>query len=174
MFSKFLKYIIEKLHFFKIVIARFFIILFRRKKEIELLHFDYSNDHIFNNSYIVIEYRFRNAIYYKFGNHKTLEKQIKIFDLQNFDNEFQLTIYGFFRKKTYNLKFVPKLNFETSNFKANLSNFKNDLEFKTIPNLSPQPLKIKFFEFEIKPSKLKLTTNKLVLKHEKFSQNDFI
>ena len=90
------------------------------------------------------------------------------------ENEFELTVYGFFRKKSYKLKFEPKLTLETSNFKANFSNLKNDIEFKTIPNLSAPNFKVELVVIEIKPSKLTITSNKLVLKHETFNQNDFI
>ncbi len=174
MFSHYLTYLFEKLRFLKVVIARFLIILFRRKKEIELLRLEYDRKHLFDNSFIIINYRFRNAIYYQFGNHKTLEKEIKIFNLKNFENEFELTVYGFFIKKTYKLKFEPKLTLETSNFKTNFSNLKNDIEFQTIPNLSTPNFKIELVKIEIKPSKLKITPNKLVLKHNPFNQNDFI
>lgn len=153
---------------------RFVKILFRKNRKIEKLHLDYSDEGMFENGYMILNYRFRNAIYYRFGNHKTLEKEIKIFNLKNFENEFELTVYGFFRKKSYKLKFEPKLTLETSNFKANFSNLKNDFEFKTIPNLSTPNFKIGLIEIEIKPRKLKITPNKLVLKHETFNQNEFI
>ena len=174
MFSHYLTYLFEKLRFLKVVIARFLIILFRRKKEIELLRLEYDRKHLFDNSFIVVNYRFRNAIYYRFGNNKTLEKEIKIFNLNNFEKEFELRVYGFFSKKSYKLKFEPKLTIETSNFKANFSNLKNDFEFKTIPNLSSQPFKIELIEIETKLIKLKITPHKLALKHEIFNQNDFI
>jgi hypothetical protein len=174
MFSHYLTYLLEKLRFIKVVIARFLIILFRRIKGIELLRLEYDREHLFDKSFIIIHYRFRNAIYYRFENHKTLEKEIKIFNLKNFANEFTLTAYGFFRKKTYKLKFEPKLTLETSNFKTNFSNLVNDFEFKTIPNLSTQPFNIELNEIEIKARKLKITPHKLVLKHETFNQNDFI
>ena len=85
-------------------------------------HLDYENNHLFENSYVVVNYRFRNALYYKFGNHKTLEKQIKIFNLKNFENEFDLIVYGFFRKKRYKLKFEPNLKLNTDDFKTSISN----------------------------------------------------
>lgn len=153
---------------------RFVKILSRKNRKIEKLHLDYSDEGMFENGYMILNYRFRNAIYYRFGNHKTLEKEIKIFNLKNFENEFELTVYGFFRKKSYKLKFEPKLTLETSNFKANFSNLKNDIEFKTIPNLSAPNFKVELVVIEIKPSKLTITSNKLVLKHETFNQNDFI
>ncbi len=174
MFSHYLTYLLEKLRFLKVIINRFFIILFRRRKGIELLRLEYDREHLFDKSFIVIHYRFRNAIYYQFGNHTTLEKNIKIFNLKNFEKEFELTVYGFFRKKSYKLKFEPKLTLETSNFKTDFSNLKNDFEFKTIPNLSTPNFKVELIRIEIKSRKLKIAPNKLILKHETFNQNDFI
>jgi hypothetical protein len=168
------KYIIEKLSFLKVVITRFLIILFRRRKGLELLRIEYDREHLFSQSFIVINYRFRNAIYYKFGNHKTFEKEIKIFNLKNFEKEFELTVYGFFRKKSYKLKFEPKLTLETSTFKTDFSNLNNDFEFKSIPDLSTPNFKVELVEIKIKPSKLKIIHNKLVLKHETFNQSHFI
>ena len=174
MISQYFISFFHKLKFLYQVIIKAIIIFFRKNREIELLKLEYSGKNIFDNSLIIINYRFRNAIYYSFGNHKTLEKKIKIFNLKNFEKEFELTVYGFFRKKSYKLKFEPKLALETSNFKADFSNLKNDFEFKTIPNLSTQPFKIDLNEIQIKPNKLKITHNKLILKHETFNQNDFI
>lgn len=174
MFSHYLTYLLKKLRFLKVIIARFLIILFRRRKGIELLRLEYDRNHLFDKSFIVIHYRFRNAIYYRFGNHKTLEREIKIFNFENFEKEFELTVYGFFRKKSYKLKFEPKLTLETSNFKTDFSNLKNDFEFKTIPNLSTPNLKVELVEIEIRPRKLKITPKKIVLKQETFNQNDFI
>lgn len=174
MISHYLKYLTEKFSYLIIIISRFLLILFRRKKGIELLRLEYNTEHLFDKSFIVILYRFRNAIYYQFGNQTTVEKNIKIFNLNNFKREFELTVYGFFRKKTYKVKFEPKLTLETSSFKTDFFNLKNDFQFKTIPNLSTPNFKIELIEIEIKPSKLKITPHKLALKHETFNQIDFI
>ena len=117
MFSHYLTHLLKKLQFLKIVIARFFIILFRRRKKIEELYINYDTQNLFDNGLIIIKYRFRNAIYYRFGNHITLEKQIKIFDLKNFD------------KKIIKLKFQPLLTLNEDNFKTSFSNLNSSLKF---------------------------------------------
>lgn len=164
---------LNKFHFMKVVITRFFTILFRRRKGIELLFLDYADEHIFEKSYLVINYRFRNAIYYKFGNLKTLEKQIKIFDLKNFENDFDITVYGFFQKKKYKIKVEPKLMLDDTNFKTSLSNLYLKLEEKPFPKLMPvffsdvkKPIIIDN-EIEIKQSKIKISNTT-------FNQTDFI
>lgn len=174
MLSHYLVYLLEKLHFLKFVIARFLIILFRRRKGIELVCLEYNTDHLFDNSLIIINYQFKNAVYYKFGNHKTLEKQIKIFNLKNFDKEFNLTVYGFFRKKTYQLKFEPKLTLESERFKASFSNFNLKLEKQYLPNLSHPLFYFTLNQPAIKLSKVKLSNKNITIKTNSFNQNEFI
>lgn len=169
----FIDKILNKFHFLKVGITRFFTILFRRKKGIELLLLDYAEEHIFEKSYLVINYRFRNAIYYKFGNLKTLEKQIKIFDSRNFEKEFHLEVYGFFQKKKYKIRYEPKLMLDDANFKTSLTNLNLKLEEKPFPKLISlffsdikKPIIINN-EIEIKQSKIKIS-------NKTFNQTDFI
>ena len=166
--------LISELQFLKIVATRFFIILFRRRKRIELLQLDYDEEHIFENSYIVINYRFRNALYYRFGKHRTLQKQIKIFDLQNFDKEFDFIVYGVFQKKKYKLKFEPKLKLNNSSFKTTLLNLTLRLEEKSIPKLTPSL----FFCAIKKPilitPEIELNQPKIKISNTTFNQTNFI
>lgn len=174
MLSHYLVNILEILHFIKVVIIRFLIILFRRRKGIELLHLEYNTEYLFDNSFIIINYRFRNALYYKFGNHKSLEKQIKIFNLKNFDKEFQLTVYGFFRKKTYLLKFEPKLKLESEKFKTSLSDFSIKLEEQNIPKLSHPLFYLAMDKPIISLPKTEITNKPITIKTNSFNQNEFI
>ncbi len=174
MVSNYLIIILEKLHFLKVVIARFLTIFFRRRKEIELLRLEYDTEHLFDNSFIIINYRFTNAIYYKFGNHMTSEKEVKIFNLTNFDKDFQLTVFGFFRKKTYLLKFEPKLKLESEKFKTSFSNFSIKLENQNIPNLSYPSFYLTINKPIINPQKTKIINKTITIKTNSFNQNEFI
>ena len=77
MISHYFTVLFKKMQFLKIVLTRFFIILFRRVKGIQLLQLDYDTQNLFESSFIVVNYRFRNAIWYRFGSHKTVEKKLK-------------------------------------------------------------------------------------------------
>lgn len=174
MFSYYIRLLLKKMHFLKVIITRFFIILIRRKKEIELLQLDYVSEHIFERSYIIINYRFRNAIFYRFGKQKTLQKQIKIFDLQNFENEFDFVVYGFFQKKKYKLKFEPNLKLINSNFKTSFSNLTLKLDEKSIPKLVPTIFiynlkKTKVITSEIELNQIRIKTKKTI-----YNQTDYI
>ncbi len=174
LFSQYLKYLVEKLLFFRVVIARFFIILFRKRRDIELLHLDYDKEYLFETSYMVINYRFRNALYYQFGTNKTLEKQIKIFDLKNCDKEIDFVVYGFFDSKTYKLKFEPQLSIENLSFKTTISNLNLKFEQKAIPKLAHSQLYCKIKPLDLKFQNFKLRRQKIKISNTTFNQNEFI
>lgn len=175
MISQYLKYLLEKLHFIKVVTARFFIILlFRRRKRIEEIHLNYSSEHLFNNSYIIINYRFRNAIYYRFGKYKTLEKQIKIFDLKNFDKEFEFIVYGFFDTKRYKLKFEPQLTLENSSFKTSFSYLNIKLVDRTIPKLAHPNIYSNIKKPKIIIPNIEINHKPITISNTIFNQNEFI
>lgn len=166
MFSSFLNIILQKIVWYWTIVKRFSIILFRKNRRIKLLYLKYNSEHVFDNGFLIVNYRFRNALYYKFGNHITLEKQIKIFNLKNFDHEFQLTVYGFFQKKTFKLKVEPKSTLHTNNFKTTISNITVELkEQKTTLNQASVILTLD--EPKIIYPKIKIETNS-------FNQNEFI
>ena len=174
MLTHYLNYLLEKLRFLKVVITRFLIILFRRKKGIELLFLNYNTEHLFDNSLMVINYRFRNAIFYRFGNHKTLEKKIKIFNMKNFENEFDLIVYGFFRKKTYKIQCEPQLTLNNNSFKTNLSNLTLNLKEQKIPKLAHSPIHLAVRKPNISNQKIIIKNNLIRVKTNSFNQNEYI
>lgn len=174
MISHYFTVLFKKMQFLKIVLTRFFIILFRRAKEIQLLQLDYDTQNLFESSFIVVNYRFRNAIWYSFGSHKTVEKQIKIFNLKNFDKEFDLVVYGFFQKKTYKLKFARQLTLNTSNFKTKFQNLTNDIEVQQIETFQNLEFYYESNQTTVKIPKIKTTTNPITIKPNSFNQNEFI
>ncbi len=167
MFSQYLKYLLEKLRFLQVVISRFLIILFRKRREVELLYLNYDKEHLFETSFIVINYRFRNAIYYRFGKHITLEKKIKIFNIKNFENEFDLLVYGFFQKKVYRIQFEPKLALNTDTFETAISNLTVKLVEQKLPKLAHPKIYSNIKQPIIRTKKIKIRTNS-------FNQNEFI
>lgn len=174
MFSHQLKYLIRQGAFTKTVLVRFLIILFKRNKNIELLKLNYNTNHLFKNSFIKIEYHFKNALWYSFDDKKTLEKNIKIFNLENTNSNINLVVFGFFRKKKYSLKFEPTLKIENQNFKTNFSNLSLNLEKSSIPKLAPLLVEVSIAKPLLKNSKIRTTNQTFYIKHNNYNQNEFI
>ena len=174
MFSQYLPYLLEKLHFFKVVTARFLIILFRRKKRIEELYLNYSTEYIFDNSYIIINYRFKNALYYKFDNVKTIENKIKIFDIKNYKKEFNLVVHGLYERKVYLIKIDPENKIQRQNFKTVFNNLKPEFVIGSIPNLYSKGLIITEINPNIKSKNFSINKKEIIIQSYPFNQSDFL
>lgn len=168
-FSDHIKPVAKKIRFLLIVCGRFFIILFRWRKGIKLLRLDYSNKYQFDNSYLIIRYRFRNAIWYNFKNiKKTTEKQIIILNLKNVSEiPIELTAYGFFRSKTFHISVTPESTLQNNSFKTAIKGI-NEIEIYS------KPIILK----GIKPTptlpKINLYHSEIQIKQPSYNQTDFL
>lgn len=167
------------LFFFKIkflfhVSKRVVIILFRKERNVELLELTFSEKFLFVNGYLIIRYRFRNALYYQFDNVKTIENQLKIFDISNFKNEFNLVVHGLYEKKVYSIKVNPENRIHNQNFKTEFNNFKTELEFFDIPNLKSNNLIIKELQFNINRKVISVKKQQIKKQNYPFNQSEFL
>ncbi|WP_431496961.1 hypothetical protein [Flavobacterium sp.] len=169
-----MSYLLEALNFFKVLIARSFVILFRKERKIEVFKLEYTTEHIFDNSYVIINYSFRNAIYYRFGSHITLEKHSKIFNLKKFEKEFDFIVYGLFQKRKYKLKFEPQLTLNSNSFKTNFSNLNLKLNPQLLPKLTHPAIQVNFDKPIVNICKVKVQDKPMAIFHKTFNQNDFI
>lgn len=174
MFSKYITYLLQAINFLKVVIARIFIILFRKRKKIELLYMNYDTKHVFENSYFIINYRFKNAIYYRFGNKITLEKQIKIFDLKNIDKNLSLKVIGFFNSKIYQIEIKPQFSLDNSTFKTHFSNLSIKLAEVEVPKLSHPDIYCNIKKPIVNIEKIKISQSDLKISNTTFNLNEFI
>lgn len=163
-----------RLRFLLVIIKRSIIILFRKRKKVELLYLDYTYEPIFENSYIFIKYRFRNALSYSFAGYPTLEKEIKIFNLKNFDKEIEFIVYGLFHKKVYQLKFTPTHSLETKSFKTGFSNLSFIPRFKPLPDLAAVGFSPEIKKPIIVIQKALVNIPNIILQTNIYNQNDFI
>lgn len=55
--------------------------------------------------------------------HKTLDKHLIVFNLPNAGKVVDLTVYGFFRKKSFTISLTPQVEIETQSFQTSVSSF---------------------------------------------------
>lgn len=104
-----------KYEFVANVTARFFKILFRSDRSIRLIYSSYSNKHFFGDKFLVLDYRFRNALWYKIGDAIT-EKRHFLLEKPEATKKIILTVYGLFKKKMYLLDFSESGYVDSSTF----------------------------------------------------------
>ena len=168
-FSDYFKPAIYKIRFAFIVFGRCSVIFFRRRKEIRLLHFEYTRKNLFHNSYLIIHYRFRNALWYNFKNlKKTTEKQSVVFNLKNLGtNNIILIAHGFFQKKIYQIDIQPEKILEAKSFKTIISGIHQELTFAPSFRLDRKDALINLPKTNVTKTKIEITLSP-------YNQNDFI
>lgn len=168
-FSDHINPIAKKIRFLLIVCRRFFIILFRWRKGIKLLHLDYAKKYQFDNSYLIIRYRFRNALWYNFKHiKKTTENKIIVLNLKNVSViPIELTAYGFFRSKTFHISVTPESTLQNNSFKTAIKGI-NEIEIYSksiiLKEIKPIP----------KLPKIKLNHSEIQIKQPSYNQTDFL
>lgn len=163
-----------KLKFLLYLSKRVVIILFRKERNIELLELTFSDKFLFENSYLIIQYRFKNALYYQFDDLKTIENQLKIFDISNFKNDFKLVVYGLYEKKVYSIKVNPKNKIHNQNFKTEIHNFKSALYFFDIPNLKSNNVFVKELQSNINRKVISVEKQQINIQSYPFNQSEFL
>lgn len=161
-------------HFMLVITARCFKILFRRNKDLKELFLNYQTEHLFDTSYIAINYRFRNALYYQFGATKTLEKHIKIFDIKNCDKEMDFVVYGLFDRIPYKLTFEPQLTLENSSFKTSISNLNIKLTDRNIPKLIHSKVDCNIKTPTVITPRIRIKQRNIKISKTTYNQNEFI
>ncbi len=152
-----------------IVIGRFFKLMLRRRKRIELLQLDYSKKYLFDKSFLIIQYRFKNVLWYNFKDlKKTTEKKSIVFNLANINSStIVFIVHGFLQKKVYHLTVQPDNLLITKSFQTTFFNFNNQTNFSpSLKLLAKRPV--------VKISKIDIKKNTLIINHSSYNQTDFI
>ena len=88
-------------------------------------------------------------------------------NIKNFENEFDLVVFGFFQKKKYRIRFEPKLALNTDTFKAKISNLTVKLIEQKLPKLARPKIYSNIKQPIIKTKKIKINNNS-------YNQNEYI
>ena len=139
------------------------------------MQLDYSKKYLFDKSYLLINYKFKNALWYDFKNlKKTTNKQAVVFNLQNLSsNRITLIVHGFFQKKVYYINIEPEKILETKSFKLNLYGFQKK-SFVPQINFSRKNLLINLQPIKIFKKDIKIFKKEIKINHSFYTQTDFI
>ena len=154
-----LKQLIAFLKFHFVRIGKWFAILFRRNRKLKKISFDYYKNWHSDNSYLVVDFKFRNAIFFKVGNTKSFDfTKLLILNLQKLNaDSIKIEVFGFFQKDT----FIIDLNKEIQ---------LNSKPFRTvIENISP--VEITGQKIRTKKTKLWMTRDKIKVANKSVSIN---
>ena len=99
-----------------------FVLLFKWNKNIKPIQLSYFREWRFEKSYLIIDFNFKNAIWYQLKNIKRINcLQPIILNLENIkEKQLEFTVFGFFRQKTYLIDIVKSETLITETFKTEI------------------------------------------------------
>jgi len=97
--------VVDQFHFKYHILKRMFTIMSRKRKNISMLYIDYDKN-TENADYVEIKYRFRNAIWFKTDDTKTISNKLMVPKTEG-KKEINLTVHGYFRSNIYKLLLMP-------------------------------------------------------------------
>lgn len=145
---------IRELKFILVVCTRSLSILFRKKKGIELIQLCYTKKDLFENSYAIISFNFKNVLWYDFkGIKKTTRNGTLVLDIEKLSvTPIRLLVVGLIRQETFKIEITPNRKLESTAFKVSAKNIstpkqtRKNIELKGViptpiphhPKLNPQ------------------------------------
>lgn len=174
--SNYISFLINAIKLVLVISGRFIRILFRWNKSIQLIYFDYSKKHQFENSYLIVRYQFKNALWYHFKNIKrTTKREIIIFNLKNLqDPSIELVVHGFFRKKKYFISVSPSKILNTTSFKTKIKRLTMVESRSKIIELNAPVILLDTHKINISIPGPRISNPRVLIKHSSYSQIDFI
>lgn len=117
-----IKWLMNGVGFFFLKIGRLFKLLFQRNRKLEVIAFNYFKNWHFNNAYLVVDYQFKNAIWFRVDSvkHSNLDVPI-VFDLENIKtNDLTFEVFGFLQKQTLRIDLQKHIHLTSTEFRPEL------------------------------------------------------
>lgn len=126
MISEKLNQVIFFLKFQSIIIAKWLTILLKRNKKLKKIGFDYYKNWHSEKSFLIVELKFENAIYFKVGNLRKYEfSKPLVLNLELVaTNTINVEVFGFFQKQVLVIDLKKEIQTNTESFKTTIQNFR--------------------------------------------------
>lgn len=119
-------------------------ILFKINKNLEKISFDYYKYWHFDKSFLFVDFKFKNAVWYRIGNYKNyvFKKQL-VLDLEFIkSSKVIFEVYGFFQKQVFEINLNRENKFDSDAFNFKVFNVSELKVSNNIIYLNPTSIKI--------------------------------
>lgn len=169
-----IKKILLFLKFYSLVLIKTIVVLFRKDRTLKKINLDYISSPHSEDDFLLLNFTFKNALYYKINNTKYLYDGSKLIYLkpQNHKVNFEAIGLSMRFKKTIEIK--PNLKTEFLSFKANTQNLKLAYNTKSdiiVINLNHS---INLKHIELSFNEIKFKNQSTTIKLNTFNQFDYL
>ena len=163
-----------KFHFFRF--GKGFIFLFKRNKKLKKISFDYFKNWHFDNSYLVIDFKFKNAIYFKVGEIRSFDfSKPLILNLQNLNtNNIEFEVYGFLQKQIFLIDLNKEINLNSKTFRTVIDNISPVEIIRNKTRTKISNLNIARGKPKVTIQNVSINTNKIEIMYNNFNEKDLL
>ncbi len=121
-----LKKIVSIFKFQSILILKWIQIFLKKDRSLEKVSFDYYRNWHSEKSFLIVELKFENAIYFKVGNLRKFEfSKPFVLNLELVATKtISVEVFGFFQKQVLVIDLKKELQTNTESFKTTIQNFR--------------------------------------------------
>lgn len=169
-----IKHVLSFLRFYSSVLIRIIRILFKKNKTLQKIEFDYiSNPHA-EDDFLLINFSFTNALYFRINRTNYLYDGKKIIYLKPHKHKIDFEAIGLFESYKKQIEIAPSLKTNFSNFKTESQEL--NLRYNHHSDIQIINLKRTFNlkNSNVKFENVKLKTQNITLKLDTFNQNNYL
>ena len=166
----------SRFRFYIVKMVKWLYILFKSKKNLKEVEFNYYKNWHFDNAYLIIKYEFLNAIWIDINGVKKIYSNIPIvLNLQNIDtHNLDVFVYGFFSRKKYTISLNKQERLNNQLFKTEVLQIGTISPKASVINSSiPLPILTRNNP-KLTYKALKVFDKTIQINHNKFKLQDYL
>lgn len=169
-----IKNVLNFLRFYSSVLIRIFRILFKKNKKLIKNEFDYiSNPHA-KDDFLLMNFSFTNALYFKINTTKYLYDGKKIIYLKPHNHKIDFEAIGLFESYKKQIEIKPSLKTNFLNFKTKSQELKLDYNYQSELQINNLRQTLSTKNSKVKLDKVKFKNQNITLKLDTFNQNNYL
>jgi hypothetical protein len=176
LFSEKLKGFGNYLQFHTKKYRKIFVLLFKWDKNIKPIQLCYFREWRFEKSYLIIDFNFKNAIWYQLKNIKRINcLQPIILNLENIkEKQIEFTVYGFFRQESYLIDIIKSETLITETFKTEIKQINNIQQIATSFKLIIKKPLLEKQIIRLEQNNIETNIKPITLNFKNYIQKEFI
>jgi hypothetical protein len=169
-----IKKILNFLKFYSSVLCRLIVLVFKKNRTLSKSHFEYIASPHSEDDFLILDFKFRNALFYKINETKYLYDGCKIIFLKKYNYKISFEAIGY--QGTYKEDFFiePTIKTNFSKLKTKSQNLNFDFKAQEKTNTINLKKTINSIGIELNQNSVQIKKQNITIKFNSFNQNDYL
>jgi hypothetical protein len=169
-----IKKILNFLKFYSFVLYRLIVLVFKKNRTLSKFHFEYIPSPHSEDDFLILNFKFKNALFYKINETRYLYDGCKIIFLKKHNYKISFEAIGY--QGTYKENFFIEPTIKTNFSKLKTKSQNLNLDYKTQEKINTINLKKTtcLIPIEFNQNNVQIKKETTTIKFKTFNQNDYL